>query len=408
VVYSSVIDNLVNNEGKSINKAVSLPYPIGSTYDPTIFDGGLTVFDNNTTTFNSLIISATFFDGGFTYFDNNSTIFDDESTTLVYPNSLDNMRNQVIDTVGQVSNILPRWMLSIQENGKVLGFTPAWVLAYTKPGQSAQILYNISQSVYANELNKIQFKVDRYELDRLLSIHWDPITHQWTPPGSQTTFDRFSRSSNLIYLGVVDYGTTQAFIDLNHRTVEYINSIGGIDGVITENINGKKLIFVDQENYNSPKDSYNPGPLTPDEAWTDNTPFDAESGFDGVPYDLGVIIPGQLQSQMDPTVKNERMGIWLINVDSSNVVTLTLLENTITNNYVTVRTGKTYNQTSLYVPSAPASGLLLINWQPLSVAPINETTFDMNSMLFIDPVDMYTNTNAYDAYLVFPHRTILG
>ena len=41
-------------------------------------------------------------------------------TTTVYPNSLINMRNQVIDTVGQVSNILPRWMLSRQVNVRQL------------------------------------------------------------------------------------------------------------------------------------------------------------------------------------------------------------------------------------------------------------------------------------------------
>jgi len=36
------------------------------------------------------------------------------------------------------------------------------------------------------------------------------------------------------------------------------------------------------------------------------------------------------------------------------------------------------------------------------------TTFDAGSLQFIAPVDMYTNTNEYDKYLVFPKRTILG
>jgi hypothetical protein len=36
------------------------------------------------------------------------------------------------------------------------------------------------------------------------------------------------------------------------------------------------------------------------------------------------------------------------------------------------------------------------------------TTFDHNSMRFIAPVDMYSNTQEYDKYLVFPKRTILG
>jgi hypothetical protein len=90
VVYSAVQDNLLNNEGESVSKEVTLPYPVDQ-------------------------------------------VGSDEITT-VYPNSLINMRDQVIDTVGQVANILPRWMTSKQADGRVLGFTPAWVLAYTKPG----------------------------------------------------------------------------------------------------------------------------------------------------------------------------------------------------------------------------------------------------------------------------------
>ena len=84
VVYSQVVDNLVNDQGQSVSKSVTLPYPINQ--------------------------------------------FAPSEITTVYPNSLINMRDQVIDTVGQISNILPRWMLSKQANGKVLGFVPAWVI----------------------------------------------------------------------------------------------------------------------------------------------------------------------------------------------------------------------------------------------------------------------------------------
>jgi len=35
------------------------------------------------------------------------------------------------------------------------------------------------------------------------------------------------------------------------------------------------------------------------------------------------------------------------------------------------------------------------------------TIFDANSMQFIDPVDMYSTTQEYDKYLVFPKRNIL-
>ena len=148
VVYSRVVDNLVNAQGESVSKDVVLAYPA----------------DNGT-------------------------------TSIVYPNSLINMRDQVIDTVGQISNVLPRWMLSKQANGRVLGFTPAWVIAYTKPGKSGQIAYNI-QTQFGEQLNKVDFKADRYELDDLLSIHWDPTaendhgtTGTWVPTPAETTFD---------------------------------------------------------------------------------------------------------------------------------------------------------------------------------------------------------------------------
>ena len=142
VIYSEVVDNLVNNHNQSVGKEVTLPYAI----------------ENN-------------------------------SVDVVYPNSLVNMRTQVIDTVGQLSNILPRWMLSKQANGSALGFTPAWVIAYTKPGQANRIAYYISTE-FGTKLNLIDFKADRYEVDRSLTKNWNAATNKWTPtPPTTTTFD---------------------------------------------------------------------------------------------------------------------------------------------------------------------------------------------------------------------------
>jgi len=144
VVYSRIIDNLINDQGQSVSKAVELPFPVDI---------------------------------------NNTEIF------TVYPNSLINMRDQVIDTVGQVGSVLPTWMLSKQQNGRVLGFTPAWVIAYVKPGRGEQIAYNI-RTEFGDRLNLVDFKVDRYELDALLTKNWDPVTDHWVPsPPSYTTFD---------------------------------------------------------------------------------------------------------------------------------------------------------------------------------------------------------------------------
>jgi hypothetical protein len=146
VVYSKIIDNLVNNQDQSVSKVVPLPYAI---IDPV--------------TGNTIV--------------------------AVFPNSLTNMRDQVIDVVGQFSNVLPAWMTSKQPNGRVLGFVPAWVIAYTNPGRSKQIAYNL-QTLFGTQLNQVDFEVDRYILDRTLSKNWDTTTQQWTPAANATTFDR--------------------------------------------------------------------------------------------------------------------------------------------------------------------------------------------------------------------------
>lgn len=247
VVYSRVVDDLVNDAGQSVSKIVNLPYPI---IDPT--DG--------------------------------STVL-----TQVYPNSLVNMRDQVIDVVGQISTKLPLWMTSKQTNGRVLGFTPAWVICYTNPGESARIAYYID-SQFGQQLNRIDFKVDRYVLDSTLSRNWDPVAQDWTPEPSQTTFDRVD-TLGYADLGIVNACTELAFADVNGRTIDYINALGGLDGptwiqvagqtppvgttvTITD---GSKVIFVKQEAFIGPSGSVFDNA---DDAFTDYaTPYD-DTGFD--------------------------------------------------------------------------------------------------------------------------------
>jgi hypothetical protein len=174
VVYSEVVDNLVNNDDQSVGKEVVIPYSLNA----------------NTP----------------------------EQIDIVYPNSLQDMRTQVIDVVGQISNVLPRWMLSRQPNGKVLGFTPAWVIAYTNPGQSGQIAYNI-ETYFGTKLNLVDFEADRYELDNLLTKNWDRAAQQWIPhPPSITTFDADPGPAT-----VFDYNSLQfiAPVDMYSNTTDY-------------------------------------------------------------------------------------------------------------------------------------------------------------------------------------------
>jgi hypothetical protein len=198
------------------------------------------------------------------------------------------MRDQVIDVVGQISTKLPLWMTSKQTDGRILGFTPAWVICYTQPNRSRQIAYYI-QTQFGERLNLVDFKVDRYTLDRALSENWDTITQNWTPTPNLTTFDRFNTGVN-VFLGSVDIATNLAFSDVNQRTVSYINALGGLDGLI-EDIEGNTIIFAKQEDYDGPPGSSYP---TTDDAWQYYFyPYDS-TGYssDGFTYDQAYTVPG--------------------------------------------------------------------------------------------------------------------
>jgi hypothetical protein len=353
VVYSKIIDNLVNVDAQSVSKIVNLPYPITTA---------------------------------------------DENTILqVYPNSLVNMRDQVIDVVGQISTKLPLWMTSKQANGRVLGFTPAWVMCYVKPGRSRQIAYYLATQ-FEQQLNLVDFKVDRYILDRELSRNWDSATQQWTPEPNLTTFDRFNTAGNT-FIGSVNIATDLAYSDVNNRPLSYINALGGFDGIINQ-INGNTLIFVKQENYNGPPGSNYSATVA---AWQDyQYPYDS-IGYDAgsTEFDEAVTVPNS------PT--NERMGIYTIAVDpDTQFVTLTLTTQVAENEFVQIIRGNFYRSAQLYYPTAPGTGLSVISWQPLQTVTTTETIFDQGSVAYEEPVDMYDPTDAYDKYLVFPKANILA
>lgn len=392
VIYSRIIDNLVNNDGESVDKSVTLPYPVN--------EGDSTEID------------------------------------VVYPASLVNMRNQVVSEVGQIAPpltpALPLWMTSKQENGRVLGFTPAWVIAYLLPGQSGRIAYNV-QEQFGEQLNKVDFKIDRYELDRSQTHNWDPDNDQWIPqPPAATTFDRFSRPSGLNDIGFVDYATTLAFTDINWRPMDYIAALGGIDGAVGRQLDGRTVIFFKQENF---------ALQTEDEAFTDYyPPYDlvtrtvpnyvsASVSYDYNPYDLvpyetvtEVILSGEPDprdglpgtydaSLFDQSVvlsRTRRLAIYRMKVQENNQVTLEFVQDVDTYDYVQVRYGNTFADDQLYIPAAPTPGLSIITWSYIPETPRSETVFDGGSTRFINIADRWTDTDEFDKYLVFPRINILG
>jgi hypothetical protein len=259
VVYSEIVDDLVNTQGASVSKIVTLPYSITDPAD------GSTVINS------------------------------------VYPNSLVNMRDQVIDVVGETTVDLPLWMTSKQADGRVLGFTPAWVICYAKPDRARQIAYYISE-YFGQQLNVIDFSVDRYVLDNTLLRNWDATQQNWTPEPSLTTFDRVN-TTGFRDLGNMGACTDLAFADVNNRTIQYINALGGLDGttwiaqtdqtapVGTRIVlrQGALIAFVNQENYPDYSSILN--------AWSQFV-----QPFDSVGFDTGDILGETGTFDFGPTV----------------------------------------------------------------------------------------------------------
>jgi hypothetical protein len=169
VVYSQVIDNLINPQGISIQKEVIWP---------RLIDLGLGPWYTSITDFYTSWVE----------------LLDQQYYTSLtpgyarnlYPNSLPNMRQQIADVVGQEydSKLLPLWMTSQQIDGNTLGYTPAWVIAYTKPGYAETVKNNI-ETLWVDPignpytLNLINFQIDRFSVDKSATYNYDNNT---TPP----------------------------------------------------------------------------------------------------------------------------------------------------------------------------------------------------------------------------------
>ena len=175
VVYSRVIDNLVNPEGVSVDKEVVWPRRIPLSLGPWY----TSVTDIYTSYIGLDSPPPTYY-----------TSLTPGEARVLYPNSLPNMREQVGDVLGQEfnSNLLPKWMTSQQLNGSTTGFVPAWVIAYCSPGTTTLNGQTVSYGEYikyqiennwtdpigdVNTLNQINFRIDRFTVDKSITFNYD-------------------------------------------------------------------------------------------------------------------------------------------------------------------------------------------------------------------------------------------
>ena len=157
VVYSEVIDNLVNPAGISIQQEIVWPRPIDLGLGPWY-----TSITDIFTSYETVL--------GQEYYTSLSPGY----AQTLYPNSLFNMRNRVGQVVGQEydSRLLPLWMTSQQANGGTLGYTQAWVICFTKPGFANTIKNNINNN-WPYTLNQINFRIDRFSVDKSETYNYD-------------------------------------------------------------------------------------------------------------------------------------------------------------------------------------------------------------------------------------------
>lgn len=188
VVYSEVIDNLINPAGVSIQQEIYWPRPIDLSLGPWY-----TSVTDIYTSYATVL--------GQDYY---TSLTPGYAQTL-YPNSLFNMRNRVGQVVGQEydSRLLPLWMTSQQSNGGTLGYTQAWVICYTKPriivdGDAltyaefeatglkrtdyfsyAELIKDNINTDWPYTLNQINFRIDRFSVDKSETYNYDK---NLTPP----------------------------------------------------------------------------------------------------------------------------------------------------------------------------------------------------------------------------------
>lgn len=251
-VYCEIIDNLVNNQGVSVKKDVVWKYPIslklGPWYDSQtdiatsyIFSKApITVDIVSTINTHTFVVSSVenlklnmilgntsgqpyitsivpetntitlnqplfFINDTFTFY--TASFFTAQTpgfARVVYPNSLINMREQEHEVLGYLNDdsLLPAWMTSQQLDGSTLGFTPAWVIAYVNPGYGTAIKNNINawqNSSAGIKFNQIQFKIDRFEVDKQLTFDWNG--RQWVSiyPSSQPSVTNNSKDQYILF-----------------------------------------------------------------------------------------------------------------------------------------------------------------------------------------------------------------
>ena len=349
---------------------------------------------------------------------------DGNTYTTAYPNSFQNMESKIVSNIGyQNKGALPEWMTSRQENGRQLGFVHAVVLGYVKPGESELIAYRLKERNF--NFNTIDFSVDRYQLDNILTANYD-ITANTYVTSNETTFDRYpALPGTLTNVATVDFAISTPFEDIDEQYIDTIKDAGGLDGIKNFK-DGDTLVFAQQEYYadGSSVTDYNQGwsnviILWDEVGWaynSDTSDSDTDTPYDPTllppnpgPYDYtpgqnwddAEYVTGYNENLLDPLVPNRRIGIWEIKIED-NIVHLYFKQEVAYYDSIYVRNGFTYGGTNIYYDPLVKAGNTIPNY---SILPQNVNTdytiFDGNGTRFYDNRDNYTVPSQGDKYIKF-------
>lgn len=337
----------------------------------------------------------------------NPYISQDGSTyNVIYPNSSDNMKLRMENNIGyQDQSSLPPWMTSNQPDTNTatgfttpLGYTKAIVIAYAQPGAGKKIAYRIQQS--GIDFNRIEFTVDRYQLDNFYSENYD-LTNDRYIKDRETTFDADSNINIGTIVATVTYAVTVPYSQINGRPVEYILANGGIDG-IDNFANGETIIFTKQEQFED---------AGPYDGWIDysssyigdDTETNITEGYDSGSYDTYNVIPGFLEKSQGTSAVNRRGGVWRIDI-VNGIVNLTFVQEIAVYDRVRVLFGKTLSSAVLFYSLDLQPGQTVPYYEVFSNNPTVRirTTFNNDTTKFFTYRDEYYEPGTQDKYVKFP------
>ena len=319
---------------------------------------------------------------------------------IVYPNSLTNMRNQLIQEIEyRQREELPLWMSSRQADGNIIGWKPVVILSYLKPGEGAKALFNLKRHT-GTDLKLVDLEFDRYILDNNMSKNYNATTGEWDV-SNETTFD-IDADNISVPVATVDAALSKPFSAFNGRTDAEINALGGLDGLKAV-YEGKTVIFAEQEQYTGYVEPYD-GWYTTGSYWDDAAGWDDE--WDG--YE---VINGYTEKQEDSTVVNKRASVWKFVRDTDNdILVLEFQQEIQQGETVSVRNGFKYGGHILeYDQNVQGSQGKTVPYYQFAEALVlaSPTTFNINGETrFVSSITTYEDPDESDKYLVFPKETI--